>query len=115
MWIKDFWDWLTTSRSYRLLLDQNTRLQNEVDSLRVDREHLLRSMSPTLRGTLRNEPRVSEVKAKPADDTKKEPSPVPLRQPAHVSWRNAKAQLEHLANSNENRKQRAIEAHAGMR
>jgi hypothetical protein len=111
MWIKDFWEWLTTSRAYRLLLKQNERLQKEVETLRADKDRLMFSMSPTLRSIQ------PKSVPQPSSGEKQDEAPkqvAQVRKPSINSWRKAKAQLEFISNSKENRRQRAIDAHAGM-
>jgi len=106
--IKAFWEWLTTSRAYRLLQRQTQEQSDEIVQLREENRRLLMALSPAVRQAYQGTVQPLIAQPEPATEAAQE-SPRPQQPRLHVSWRAARARLEHQSNSKHNRQARAVQ------
>lgn len=98
MTLASIWNWLTTSRAYRLLETQNQQLIDQCSQLRAENQRLMLAFSPSLRAAMTDE----------------QPQTAPVESPSQpfrsrARWRTAKRQLESLHNGKQTRQLNTIE------
>jgi hypothetical protein len=112
MTFTQFWDWLFTSRAYRLLLEQNRSLQSEITAVRTENHRLTLALSPALR-SLERKP-TADTPAPTADAPEKETERHQPRPKGLHTWRNARQQLEFAESSQARRLEQVRQANANL-
>jgi hypothetical protein len=109
MALSQLFRWLTTSRSYRILEQQNQQLIAERDQLREMNHKLMLAFSPSLKAAMEGTPQILSPSAEvPPTDALR----TPLR--SFTSWRTARTRLQEKHNSNNRRIQKSLEAHGKL-